>query len=104
MADVQKGDGSLPPRVAAIKRCGYAAWGGQGPLPGLEDKFDPRRMKVDNIRHVRVWGLQVDDERELPGHERTMIPDEEIWQVVLVARDGSRYEVNSDLLVPASET
>jgi hypothetical protein len=104
MKDKDKGEETLPPRVAAIKRSGYAAWSGQGPLAGLEDKFDGDRMKVENIRHVRVWGLQVDDERELPGHERTMIPDEEIWQVVLVAKDGSRYEVNSELLVPASET
>jgi hypothetical protein len=39
----------------------------------------------------------------LPGRERTSIPDEEIWQVTLVARDGSHFEVNSELLVPASE-
>ena len=47
------------------------------------------------IRHVRQWGLQVDDERELMGHERTAVADEEFWQVVLRAEDGSTYEVNA---------
>jgi hypothetical protein len=52
---------------------------------------------------VRQWGLQVDDEFELPGHERTMIPDEELWEVSIRARDGSTYEVNAALLRPAPE-
>ena len=59
------------------------------------------RIPVRGIRQVRVWGLQVDDERELPGHERTNIPDEEIWEVNLEASDGSCYEVASHLLRPA---
>jgi hypothetical protein len=50
---------------------------------------------------VRVWGLQVDDERELPGLERTMIADEDLWEINLVAKDGSCYEVESRLLVAA---
>ena len=37
----------------------------------------------------------------LPGHERTMIPDEDLWQVELEALDGSHFEVNSQLLVAA---
>ena len=45
--------------------------------------------------------LQVDDERELPGHERTTIPDEDLWQIELEALDGSHFEVNSQLLVAA---
>jgi len=64
-------------------------------------KFDQQRIPVHSIRSVRVWGLQVDDERELPGHERTQIPDEQLWEVNLVALDGSRYEVESRLLVAA---
>jgi len=48
-------------------------------------------------------GLQVDDERELPGHERTTIPDEDLWQVELEALDGSHFEVNSQLLAAAPE-
>lgn len=93
----------LPRPVAAIKECGFAAWADGNPLPGLEGQFDDGRIPVVDVRHVRVWGLQVDDERELPGHERTSIPDEEIWQVILVARDGSHFEVNSELLVPADQ-
>jgi hypothetical protein len=58
-------------------------------------------IRVAGIRHVRVWGLQVDDERELPGHERTSIPDEELWQVELVADDGSKYEVSAATVEPA---
>jgi len=49
----------------------------------IRDKFAARRIPVKGIRHVRIWGLQVDDERELPGHERTMIPDEDLWQIEL---------------------
>jgi hypothetical protein len=44
----------------------------------------------------------VDDERELMGHERTSVADEELWQVVLQAKDGATYEVNSRLVVAAS--
>ena len=47
------------------------------------------------MRNVRIWGLQVDDERELPGLERTQIPDEEIWEINLEAKDGSHYEFDS---------
>lgn len=93
----------LPAHVAAIKESGFALWSGGVAPAGLEGLFDDNGMPVENIRHVRIWGLQVDDERELPGHERTSIPDEEIWQVTLVAKDGSHFEVNSELLVPASE-
>ncbi|MDH3400837.1 MAG: hypothetical protein OEM03_07700 [Chromatiales bacterium] len=93
----------LPAHVAAIKENGFAQWSGGAAPAGLEGLFEDTGIPVENIRHVRIWGLQVDDERELPGHERTSIPDEEIWQVTLVAKDGSHFEVNSELLVPASE-
>jgi len=66
-------------------------------------RADAGRIPVTAIRHVRQWGLQVDDEFELPGHERTMIPDEELWEVSIRARDGSTYEVNAALLRPAPE-
>ena len=88
--------------VAAIKHCGFACWAGGAPPPNLIGRFDDSRIPVQNVRHVRIWGLQVDDERELPGHERTSIPDEDIWQVTLRAIDGSRFEVNSNLLVAVS--
>lgn len=94
---------SMPAAVAAIKQCGFASWAGGAPPPNLIGRFDEQRIPVQNVRHVRIWGLQVDDERELPGHERTNIPDEDLWQVTLVAKDGSRYELSSDLLVPAPE-
>jgi hypothetical protein len=32
-----------------------------------------------------------------------MIPDEELWEVSIRARDGSTYEVNAALLRPAPE-
>ena len=93
---------SMPAAVAAIKHCGFACWAGGAPPPNLIGRFDDSRIPVENVRHVRIWGLQVDDERELPGHERTSIPDEDIWQVTLRANDGSRFEVNSNLLVAVS--
>lgn len=91
----------MPPQVRAIRDCGYAIWADESAARGLRDRFDSRRIRVKGIRQVRIWGLQVDDERELPGHERTMIPDEELWQIELEARDGSSYEFNSTLLTAA---
>ena len=86
---------NMPERVAAIKDCGFATWATDDVDPVLRSKFDDHRIPVAGVRNVRVWGLQVDDERELPGHERTQIPDDEIWEINLVAKDGSHYEVDS---------
>lgn len=91
----------MPPRVAAIRDRGFATWAGSGVAAEFKARFDPVRIPVKGVRNVRVWGLQVDDERELPGHERTMIPDEELWEINLVALDGSCFEVEAGLLVPA---
>lgn len=91
----------MPAAVTAIQCCGYAIWAGDEVAASFRAKFDTRRIPVRGIRSVRVWGLQVDDERELPGHERTQIPDEDLWELNLVALDGSCYEVESRLLVAA---
>ena len=90
-----------PAGVAAIIACGYAIWASDDVSAELRDRFSAARIPVVGLRHVRVWGLQVDDERELPGLERTQIPDEEIWEIKLVAVDGSSYEIDSRLLKPA---
>jgi hypothetical protein len=66
-------------------------------------RFDDSRIPVVGVRHVRLWGIQVDDDSEIEGHERTSIPDEELWEIVLKAKDGSTYEVNSKLVVPVAE-
>ena len=52
---------------------------------------------------MRVSGVQVDDERELPGLERTQMADEETWEPNLRAKDGSHHEVESRLPKPARE-
>lgn len=91
----------MPAAVAAIRDCGFATWAGDGASAEFRAQFHPQRIPVRGIRNVRVWGLQVDDERELPGHERTQIPDEELWEINLVALDGSCYEVESKLLEAA---
>ena len=91
----------MPPEVLAIRECGYARWASPEVAAAIRDRFAADRIPVRGIRHVRIWGLQVDDERELPGHERTTIPDEDLWQVELEALDGSRFEVNSGMLVAA---
>jgi hypothetical protein len=91
----------MPPEVLAIRDCGYARWVSAEVAAAIRDRFAADRIPVRGIRHVRIWGLQVDDERELPGHERTTIPDEDLWQVELEALDGSRFEVNSGMLVAA---
>ena len=93
----------LPNEVAAIGRCGYVVFTDESLPAEFRERFDARRIPVTAIRHVRQWGLQVDDEFELPGHERTRIPDEELWEVSIRARDGSTYEVNATLLRPAPE-
>ena len=91
----------MPADLATMVECGYAIWATDTVDEALRARFDSERIPVLDVRHVRVWGLQVDDERELPGHERTRIPDEEIWEVSIQARDGSIYEVSSPLLRPA---
>jgi len=92
---------NMPQHVAAISLCGYAIWASDEVDPKLRTKFDGERIRVAGVRNVRVWGLQVDDERELPGRERTSIPDEETWEINLEANDGSHYEFESTLLKAA---
>ncbi len=92
---------NMPADVAEIAECGYAIWAGDDVDAKLRARFATDRIPVAGVRHVRIWGLQVDDERELPGHERTQIPDEEVWEVNLEALDGSKFEVDSRLLKPA---
>jgi hypothetical protein len=96
-----KPDLNPPAEVAAIVECGYAIWAGDDVDPALRARFSGERIPVAGVRHVRVWGLQVDDERALPGRERTQIADEEIWEINLVADNGSKYEIDSRLLQPA---
>lgn len=91
----------MPKGVAAIVEAGFATWAKDDVNQTLRQKFDTDRIPVAGVRHVRVWGIQVDDERVLPGLERTQIADEEIWEINLVASDGSKYEVDSRLLKPA---
>lgn len=93
----------MPPELAAIVQCGYAIWATDDVDDALRARFDSRRIPVVGVRNIRVWGLQVDDERVLPGLERTAVPDEELWEVNLEASNGSRYEVESTLLKPAPD-
>ena len=94
--------GQLPDKVAAIKECGFVNWANDQLSAEFRALFDKARIPVAGIRHVRLWGIQVDDERELPGHERTEIPDEELWEVVLQSKDGSTFEVNAKFVAPAT--
>ncbi len=91
----------MPEHVAAIVARGFASWASDDVDSTLRAKFDEDRIPVAGVRNVRIWGLQVDDERELPGLERTQIPDEELWEVNLEAKDGSHYEFDSRKLKPA---
>lgn len=92
---------NMPRHVAMIAACGYAIWASDEVDSKLRARFNSERIRVAGIRNVRVWGLQVDDERELPGHERTEIPDEETWEINLEANDGSHFEFDSRLLKAA---
>lgn len=100
MAELKKSP-IMPPEVADIIACGFAAWASEDVDEALRNRFDDARIPVAGVRNVRVWGLQVDDERELPGRERTSIPDDEIWEINLEAQDGSHYEVDSRMLKAA---
>ena len=91
----------MPAQLSAIVECGYAIWANDTVDKALRARFDSKRIPVAGVRHVRIWGLQVDDERELPGLERTGIPDEDLWEVNLQASNGSMYEIESSLLKPA---
>ncbi len=93
----------MPEEIAAIKDRGYVVWAKQGLSRDFMANFAEDKIPVVGVRHIRVWGIQVDDERELPGHERTAIPDEEVWEINLRAKDGSHYEVSSEYVVPAPE-
>jgi hypothetical protein len=101
MSDISQSEQSLPKEVAALKEHGFAIWSTTDLSPEFTARFDKTRIPVLGVRQVRLWGIQVDDERELPGHERTSIPDEELWEVILQAKDGSTYEVNSKLVTAA---
>jgi hypothetical protein len=92
---------AMPDRLAELLESGFAIWASDTVDEILRARFDGERIPVLGVRHVRVWGLQVDDERELPGHERTQVPDEELWEVNLEAKNGSKYEFDSTLLKPA---
>ena len=94
---------ALPTELAEMVECGYAIWATDSVDEAMRARFDNQRIPVVGVRNVRVWGLQVDDERELPGLERTEIPDEELWEVNLEATNGSKYEFDSTLLKPAPE-
>ena len=92
---------AMPDRLVELLECGFAIWATDTVAETLRARFDGERIPVVGVRHVRVWGLQVDDERELPGLERTQVPDEELWEVNLEAKNGSKYEFDSTLLKPA---
>ena len=94
-------DPPMPAEIAAIVERGYVTWATDHVDDLLRSRFDSHRIPVVGVRHVRVWGIQVDDERELPGLERTQLPDEELWEVNLQATDGSQFEIESSLLKPA---
>ena len=86
------------------RNCNFVTWSTANDLSAqFMQHFDDVRIPVVGIRHVRQWGVQVDDERELPGHERTSIEDEELWKIVLEAKDGSNYEVNSRFVDPGPD-
>ena len=91
----------MPAELSAIMKRGFAVWATDDVDETLRARFDSQKIPVVGVRHVRIWGIQVDDERELPGLERTQLPDEELWEVNLKASNGSCYEIESSLLKPA---
>ena len=83
-----------------LRQWGFAIWATPATPPsGFRTHFEEVRIPVVGIRHVRQWGFQMDDERALMRHERTSVADEELWQVVLQAKDGATYEMNASWVV-----
>ena len=69
MTDTTK-SGDMPADVAAIADCGFATWASDDVDSSFRRRFAEDRIPVDGVRHVRQWGIQVDDERALMGHEQ----------------------------------
>ncbi len=101
MSDANIEKPAFPPAVAAIERRGAVVWKAPGPADALRAKFDAGAIPVVGIRHVRLWDIQVDDERALPGRERTATSSGDLWEIRLRAKNGSLYEVESNLVEPA---
>ena len=66
----------LPDELIPLQECGFASWtSNETPAADFRQRFDDKRIPVLGIRHVRQWGIQVDDERELMGREPTSVAD-----------------------------
>ena len=59
MTKTPQHDNPLPGHVAAIVDCGFATWAYGSAPAGLERQFEDRKIPVENVRLVRVWGLQI---------------------------------------------
>ena len=92
---------TFPEHVENICRRGCVDWADERLSESFRAQFVPDHIPVEGVRHLRQWGLQVDDEKAIAGHERSSMPDEELWEVQLRSTDGSVYEVNSELIVPS---
>ena len=101
MSEVSKQEAQLPEQVAAIAKRGFVTWKDKTLNPEFRAQFDADRIPVVGVRHVRMWDIQVDDERALPGRERSWTTNEDLWEIRLRARDGTTYEVDSTLVAPA---
>ena len=104
MNDLTEQYTDLPEDIVKINQSGFVIWSGDNDLSTqFKQQFDATRIPVMGIRKVQVWGLQVDDERELPGLERTSVAGEDLWELVLEAKDGSRYNIDSKFVIAAPE-
>ena len=63
---------TMPAELAAMVDCGYAIWATDGVDEAMRARFDSERIPVVGVRNVRVWGLQVDDERDQNGPDRSL--------------------------------
>ena len=94
MSKVSKQEPQLPEKVAAIAKRGFVMWKGETLKPEFRAHFDPNQIPVVGIRHVRVWDIQVDDERAL---QTRAILDSERGSVGNTPTSEGRHDVRSGL-------
>ncbi len=88
----------LPELIQAIEDHRCVNWADDGPEAQFREYFDETRIPVAGTRHIRIWGLDAYDDSSMPRGENFSFPVEKLGQIELIAKDGSRHEVNASMV------